>query len=407
MPLRLTKNNEFLLASIFMLSNISGLLTELVDKIGLSYPTNIAFVIIFSISIIAWLKMLFINTKVVFSVATIYSFVLILSIMLEPQIQLYVFNFNNGSLYDFAKSEIVYVLLLCLSLFLLGFGRANIEVLFRYLRKYATASTIIFVVLMIVTILNGTQTYNYMSIAYNALPGICILFLDTKLYSKKMSVILCLLGIVGVFVGGCRGALATIFVLWLMWWLQTLKNISAQKLIKAILLSVVVMVVLINLPYFLGVLDKGLASVGYSSRIIESLITSSESEGFFSFDTRSLLQAEIANNLKLLGHGIYSDRVALDGAYPHNILLEIIYQFGWFLGIIIMIGGICVLIHIYRIASRKNNKHLMAALLFLSSIICAKLMVSSTYLSDLTFWFGVGFVNICLRNTNQRGDKQI
>lgn len=390
-----------------MLSNISGLLTELVSKLGLSYPTNLAFIIIFSIAIIAWLKMAFINTKAVVFVVVTYSIVLLLSILLEPQIKLYVFNFNSGSLYDIAKSEIIYVLLLCFSLLLLGFGRANIELLFRYLRKYATVSTIIFVVLMLVTILNGAQTYNYMSIAYNALPGICFLFLDAKLYLKKSSVVLCLLGIAGVFVGGCRGALATILVLWLLWWLQTLKRITTKKLIKVVLLSVAVIVVLINLPGILGVLDKCLASVGYSSRIIESLITSSESESFFSFDTRSVLQVEIIQNWKLLGRGIYSDRIVLDGAYPHNILFEIIYQFGWICAIPIMIGGMCLLIHVYRVASRKNNKHLMAALLFLTSIICAKLMVSSTYLSDLTFWFGVGFVNICFKNIDHSGDKRI
>ena len=407
MVLRLTKNNEFWLASIFMLSNISGLLTELFNKIGLVYPTNLAFALIFCIAIIAWIKMLLLYPQAAFFVGITYTAVLSLSIMLEPRIQMYIFNFNNGSLYDIAKSEFIYVLLLCLLLFLLGFGRANMDALFRYFRKYAVVSTIVFIALMIVTILKSTEKYNYMSIAYNALPGICILFLDTKLHGDKLSGLLCVFGVVGLFVGGCRGALATIIVLWLVWWLQRLKAITVKKIVGAILLGVTAIVALHSLPYFAGILDKAFASLGYSSRVIQSFLATAESEGFMSFGTRNLLQAKILNNFNFFGHGIYSDRLVLNGVYPHNIVLEIIYQFGWLFGIPIIVSGVCLLIYIYCVASRKNDKYLMASLLFLISIICVKLMVSSTYLSDLTFWFGMGFVNICFRNANQNGDKQV
>lgn len=404
MTLRLTKNNEFLLASIFMLSGISGLLTELMSKMGLSYPTNLAFAIIFSVSIIAWFKMLFMNFRVVVLVATIYALILSVSIVMEPRIIQYIFNFNNGSLYDIAKSEFAYVLFLCLSPFLLGFGRANMDTLFRYLRRYAVVSTILFSALMVVTV-RSTEIYNYMSIAYNALPGTCILFLDSRLYSNKLSGLLCLLGAACLLIGGCRGALATLVVLWLVWGLQSLRNMTKQKLVGAAILSAGSIVVLTNLPYFASILDQVFASVGYSSRVIKSLIETSASESFFAIGGRSFLLTKTYNNLNLFGHGIYSDRVLLQ-TYPHNMLLEIIYHFGWIFGILIIAGGVCLLIYIYCVASRKNDKFLMAAWCFLLSIICAKLMVSSTYLSDFTFWFCLGFLILCFRRANQNGEEQ-
>ena len=78
----------------------------------------------------------------------------------------------------------------------------------------------------------------------------------------------------------------------------------------------------------------------------------------------------------LLGLGLFGDRVFLEGAYCHNLLLEIFVDFGLFFGTMIILFGILALFICYR--ASRNRYRTMWLVFALSGIL--PFLASSSYL---------------------------
>ncbi len=91
------------------------------------------------------------------------------------------------------------------------------------------------------------------------------------------------------------------------------------------------------------------------------------------------------------GAGLFADRVSTGGYYAHNIVLEILIEFGVFLGPILIATIVVILLRAFA-AIRKM--HDPAGLSLLLSLFCSyflKLFLSGSYLTEGGFFLLMGF----------------
>ena len=201
--------------------------------------------------------------------------------------------------------------------------------------------------------------YN-MSFSYGCLLPMLVLYTRRKPIPLIVSIFLFII-VVSI---GSRGA-AIVFVVFVVLDLF----LSRNRFSWVVLLVGAAFVFL--LPLFLSYLD----SIGINSRTLTLLIegridhTSGRDELYDSF-------IAILKEHPFLGIGLFGDRIATNGAYCHNLILEIYLDFGLFIGTFILLYGIVALIISYR-ASRIVNRTLWLIFAF-SGIM--PFMASSSYL---------------------------
>lgn len=116
----------------------------------------------------------------------------------------------------------------------------------------------------------------------------------------------------------------------------------------------------------------------------------------------SLLKLVIAEikNKPIFGIGIAGDRSVLDGAYVHNILIEILSNFGMILGSMILM---VLFILIIKSLFTKNMAEYGLVVVWIS-LGFVSLMVSDSYLENIRFWIFLGLL-ININGTVRRRQK--
>lgn len=380
---------EFLIASSAMLIIIGGFCSEIFVRFSMHFPTNITFIVAYLIAALAWIITFFEKPPVVIFTVFASIIVYIFSYFINQEINQYVFDFG-GSIYEFAQSNIMYFMGLCLPVFFLCFCKISIHTLYKYLYIYSVIATVLFVLLMVLQIFTVSATFNYMSIAYNALPPVIIVYYGARDNNKIWAYILSAMGFFGLFIGGCRGALLTLIVLIALWELKSLNQMTSKKVIALLLLTIVFILVIFNFENIIIAIDDFLDSFGYSSRIIDKILGGTSQDDLFDYENRSKLNEVITSGFNILGHGIFSDRIVLDGVYAHNFFYEIIYQFGYFGGGIIIVLLFVFLKKSFNAAKITKNPFNMYCWMAFLCTLFVKLMVSSSYITDTQFWFFLG-----------------
>ena len=141
------------------------------------------------------------------------------------------------------------------------------------------------------------------------------------------------------------------------------------------------MIVILVLPYFIAFLG----SMGIESRTLSMIL---EGEIVNHDSGRNELYASIRNGIvnEPFGHGLYGDRVMLDGSYCHNFFLELFYDLGIIGGGIVCLFVIGFIINVFAKSNRLNKRRL---LLFVV-VIFVPLMMSNSFLKDFNFGLLVG-----------------
>ena len=104
-----------------------------------------------------------------------------------------------------------------------------------------------------------------------------------------------------------------------------------------ILLTALLLMVLFFYDPILQAVSSKLTGIGLNSRTLEMLLNSSITDD----SSRGRILQNTMSQVDLLGHGLWGDRVILNGRYPHNIIAEILIDYGWILG-----SGILILISV-------------------------------------------------------------
>lgn len=185
---------------------------------------------------------------------------------------------------------------------------------------------------------------------------------------------------------GSRGALVTVIIFAL------LLSIIDRKNRTIILISTFFIILLSGSFFALYLTFSNKASI--TSRTLSLIQEGNIAESSGRIDLYTKTWNSIVES-PIIGHGIYGDRVVLDGSYCHNIILEMLHNFGLIAGSILVFMILFAVIRIYLTSDNDLRKLLL--IFFCYSFI--PLLVSTSYLDDPKFGILVGALFLLSKNT--------
>ncbi len=215
-----------------------------------------------------------------------------------------------------------------------------------------------------------------------------VLFLLNK-YKKKKNIydfIFSLTGIIMILIRGSRGPVLVIGVFLIIKFLFSQYN-TTKKILYLFSLLLIVSLAIIYKENILELMINILEKFNIYSR---SLVY------FLSNNTESLQERQLISNIIIkkiidfnpLGYGVFSDRVFLQGIgpYTHNFVLEILLDFGWIIGSLVLytIGLL-----IFNAFKNKNWSNLVVIFV---SYVFVELMFTNSYLVLSYFWIMLGIL---------------
>lgn len=395
-------STEWLIATIFMLQILNGYLSELLSLWNVESITSIVYLVIVALSFFAYFKA-FVNRPVLVVLACVIAVAVIgLSCVLDPAVSEYVFDFGSGSFGEIGNSELFIFTGLCFPTFLLCLMEVDTDLLYRLLYKYSVVAAIMFIVLMGLHIFRFATKLNYMSVAYNVMLPLMVLYFASREKRNHLATVLWIGILVGFLAGGCRGAVLTGVVLIALWEFKKLMPLNVKKFLGLFALIIVAVIIILNFQQILLEIDVFFETKGYTSRLLEKYFGRSADGDLLHISDRLKLYTNILNDLTLSGHGVFADRLVLKGQYAHNFVFEIIYQFGYLIGIPVLLAFISLLFCAGARAKRSGDPFKVFICFSYVVYLCTKMMVSASYITDRMFWlyFGLCFVLCRHRNAN-------
>lgn len=317
---------------------------------------------------------------------------LLLSVIINPETIRFMFN------EQILSSPVIMLVLIYYPIFLLFFTKLDLNILLKKVNKYS-----VFIILIaLVSFVNyvfvlGDNLPDYMTFSYMIISPI-IFCTIASIHNKKM-IFFSILGFVLIFIGGCRGALLTIAVFYILTILKYLSNGNRKR---DVLLKVLILLFLISIIFFWEVIMKNafsiLESFGYHSRVFSTILGSSyggEELSFFNSSTRLEIWENAIRSIRLIGYGLFGDRTVIvneynDPSYVHNWILEILLSFGLVLGMIVvaLIFYFIIRAFIFSKKSLDMRKIMLSYALF--SVLMIKHSISASFITSIDFWFYLG-----------------
>ena len=212
----------------------------------------------------------------------------------------------------------------------------------------------------------------YMVFSYNMLIHLffLVLYKPKKHYFMHYAVVS--LGLFAFVFGGARGAMIFFILAAVLVYVTSFK-LSIKNLIICSSLAVGGIVFSFFKSAVLLAISSFLEMLSIDSRNFQSILNSE----LFNDNSRFVLYRQTIEDIGVIGKGFMGDRVTL-GIYPHNIFLEIWYQFGTVLGTaLVVLLGFCIC----RALLRKNSAEYFFIVLLLPCGFL-KLLVTGSYLAQ-------------------------
>lgn len=214
--------------------------------------------------------------------------------------------------------------------------------------------------------------FTYMEFSYALLPFICASFAVFYKTRKKTALIVFILGLFEIISYGCRGAIlsSVLFAL-----LIILLNSRTNKILfsASIVLMLFIYLNLEAIANFLLSID-----LFSNSYFLKHFVSGAmfESERSHIYDLCEIRMSKMGLDLS----GFFGDRPFCGSVYPHNFVYEILMQFGWCFGLLILISYLLLII------SCLKKRAFRESVLFILCALLLKYMLSGSYLLSGQFW---------------------
>lgn len=271
----------------------------------------------------------------------------------------------------------LYIITLCLK---------NTRGLYKALRISSILS-IVSAVIFVILQSKGDYKIEYMTFSYGVTLPVMLILIFAFHEKNKLDFIFGFIGIIVILFVGARGPIVGILTGSFFYYLVKFK-INAKNIILLTILLVSILLIFINFESILNVLNTFLQSKNISSRTIELL---TKNEIYQTSGRGTLYDVALLNIPNLfIGKGMIGDRVILNGAYAHNIFLEIWLEYG------IIMGSIFILVLVYYLlrslfSPRKGILYFLFFALFFTTGFM-KLQFSSSYTFEPTFYMMLALV---------------
>lgn len=236
-----------------------------------------------------------------------------------------------------------------------------------------------------------------MSYSYALLPGIIACIIHLIYYRKSSNILIYLAYILNLYllvivlINGTRGSYLSIaFLTLILITNQYYKN--GRKVYRSIFLIalMILFLVVINIEKIITHLYNFTTNFGLDIRLITKTYEKTiDGSAFNGREYLYQLAFEGIMNKPIFGHGIGSFEL-LYGTYPHNFILQLLYEGGLILAVPIVV---IIFIGIKNILNKQNNNLDLAMLITLtSSISLPRLMVSTNLWETQAFWLFIALI---------------
>ena len=226
-----------------------------------------------------------------------------------------------------------------------------------------------------------------MSLAYYMLlPSIVFLNNLFERISAKYFILL-VLSLIVIISLGSRGPILCLLV---FVFLRTFRPSFRTSYKKIIMTSSVLGICTVGMIFFkniINVMYNQLSHYGFHSRTLYLFLND---RGVYLSGRSSIYQSIIAEILKnpILGIGLAGDRRITDGTYAHNIYIELISNFGFILGFILIL--LITFLVIKSLFIKDDIKYILLTMWFCLGFI--PLLISGSYLTSINFAIFLGVV---------------
>lgn len=237
----------------------------------------------------------------------------------------------------------------------------------------------------------NTSEYN-MGLAYSILPHVLMVSWMALKNVKIYSIIPMVLGLMLLLSFGTRGPVicAIVFIAIYLLFIRPSKH---QKTMRIVTISLAVFAVSF-LNQFMLFMQMLTFQLGMSTRLFEKYFEGELETSLGRDYIRETLLRELATDNPLYGHGILGSYPYVN-TYPHNIVLDFLFSFGWILGIALLLSVLYVIIRMLIKYSQNEISKTFGILLVVSSIL--SLCFSSTFVDDAMFFMLLGYCINSLR----------
>lgn len=290
--------------------------------------------------------------------------------------------------------KIIVFFFICITIYQISKNMDISSDFFHRFEKYFNKIVIILLPLDILFSFNliiRKETY-YMGISYVLLFYLAV-FSICKKNKNKIHYLKIFYIIIFILRYGSRGAILVYSVLIFCY---LLNNLYFNKKYKYLLLNIIIFISGYYIYFktnLIRLIFQKIASLGINSRTIELF-----QEKGIHLSGRGPVYENVYNSIlknPISIKGIFSDFLVTGiESYSHNIILELLYQFGIILGSIFLI--LILILFIFSIF--RKQKTIQDNLIFIFAIISVvHLMVSSTLWLNIDFWTWIG---LCLKQQN-------
>lgn len=236
-----------------------------------------------------------------------------------------------------------------------------------------------------------TSEYN-MGLAYSILPHVLMVSWSALKKLGLFKIVSMLLGLLLLLSLGTRGPVicAIVFIAVYLLFIRPSKYQKTMR-IATISLAIVAFSFLDRFMMFMQMLTFQL---GMSTRFFDKYFEGEMETSVGRDYIRETLIKELMSDSTLSGHGILGSYSYVN-TYPHNIVLDFLFSFGWMFGIVLLLSLLYIIIRMLIKYSQNEINRSFGILLVASSIL--SLCFSSTFVDDAMFFMLLGYCINSLR----------
>lgn len=271
--------------------------------------------------------------------------------------------------------------------FFLTLTKIDLTYLTELLYKFSTNVILLIVISFAVRVFyKHAPLTNYMSFAYQGLLSVMLCVYMSLKKKNFLRFIISMGACACIILAGCRGAALTLIVF------LAIVIFSAPGMKKGIhyitiLLTInISLIVFVCLDSIISYVSCKLIAQDFESRTLYMFLTGE----FLSDSGRGVIQSKILAESGLLPNGLYGDFAAV-GVYSHNWIVEILCNFGYLIGPLIIFIIIFILMKSAVLYGKENSVRFFWTASAISMMLI-KYMVSSSPLITFEFMFLAGLL---------------